>query len=110
MTINFALNCLTFYYLVVLMAIEHVDDSLTLFILYSVIPSVHVKLKSGQFPPWGSKSKPAWAKSEAFSGVSMVMSKHLPPNMGTTPVMESLKSDRDLTTVRDFLFSKILFS
>ena len=25
-----------------------------LFILYSVIPSVHVKLKSGQFPPWGS--------------------------------------------------------
>lgn len=27
MTINFALNCLTFYYLVVSMAIEHVDDS-----------------------------------------------------------------------------------
>ena len=28
--------------------------AVTLFILYSVIPSVHVKLKSGQFPPWGS--------------------------------------------------------
>lgn len=28
--------------------------AVTLFILYSVIPVMHVKLKSGQFPPWGS--------------------------------------------------------
>ena len=53
--------------------------AVTLFILYSVIPSVHVKLKSGQFPPWGSMEpyiQGRWHKFITNDGQVVDIGKH----------------------------------